>query len=102
MNALVVSSTFRAWTEAPAHSTLTGKREVPVEARREAYGTYRARLREYRGLRNGGASDANLRTLRDAIMTITYPTVWREMQRQHLLVDELRALFLEVPEALDW
>lgn len=77
-------------------------RDVLVEARREAYGTYRARLREYRGLRNGGASDADLRTLRHAIMTIAHPTVWREMQRQHLLVDELRALFLEVPEALDW
>ena len=35
-------------------------------------------------------------------MTIAHPTVWREMQRQHLLVDELRALFLAVPEALDW
>ena len=77
-------------------------RDVLVEARREAYGTYRARLREYRDLRNGGASDADLRTLRDAIMTIAHPTVWREMQRQHLLVVELRALFLEVPEALEW
>ena len=83
-------------------SVLKLNRDVLVEARREAYGTYRDRLREYRGLRNGGASDAALRRLRKAIMTIAHPTVWREMQRQQFLIDELRELFLDVPEALDW
>ena len=77
-------------------------REVLRVARSEACDSYRARLREYRDLRNGGANDADLRTLRDAIMTIAHPTVWREMQRQHAVIDELRVLFLDVPDALDW
>ena len=77
-------------------------RDVLLEARREAYGAYRARLVEYRGLRNNGASEADLGMLRDGITTSMHPTVWREMQRQHDVIDELRVLFLEVPEALDW
>ena len=77
-------------------------RDVLLEARREAYGAYRARLFEYRGLRNNGASEADLGNLRDGIMTSMHPTVWREMQRQHDVIDELRVLFLDVPEALDW
>ena len=77
-------------------------RDVLLEARREAYGAYRARLFEYRGLRNNGASEADLGNLRDGIMTSMHPTVWREMQRQHDVIDELRVLFLDVPETLDW
>ena len=77
-------------------------REVLRVARSEAYGSYRARLHEYRDLGIGGASNADLRTLRDAIMTTAHPTVWREMQRQHVVIDELRELFQSVPEALNW
>jgi hypothetical protein len=33
---------------------------------------------------------------------LDHPTVWREMQRQHLTVDELRQLFEQAPEALTW
>ena len=77
-------------------------RDVLLEARREAYRSYRARLFEYRGLRDSGASDAELAILREAITTSMHPTVWREMQRQHALIDELAALFVDVPEALNW
>jgi len=44
----------------------------------------------------------DLETLRDAIKDSPHPTVWREIQRQQPVIDELRALFQEVPEALDW
>ena len=77
-------------------------RDVLLEARCEAYGAYRARLHEYRGLRDDGAGEAALDSLREAITTSMHPTVWREMQRQHAVIDELRVLFLDVPEALDW
>ena len=77
-------------------------RDVLLAARREAYEAYRARLHEYRDLRGGGASAALLRTRRRAIKSSSHPTVWREMQRQHPLIDELHALFEEVPEALAW
>ena len=77
-------------------------RDVLLVARCEAYGAYRARLYEYRGLRNGGANEAELGSLQDAIMTSAHPTVWREMQRQQALIEDLQALFQDVPEALDW
>ena len=77
-------------------------RDVLVEARREAYGSFRARLFEYRGIRDSGASMAELGNLRDAIMTMAHPTVWHEMQRQQSVIDDLQTLFLDVPEALTW
>ena len=47
-------------------------------------------------------SEAELGILRDAITSSAHPTVWREMQRQQAVIDELRVLFLDVPEALNW
>ena len=82
--------------------TLKLNRDVLLAARREAYGAYRARLFEYRQCRDDGASGTVLKILSDAIMTSAHPTVWREMQRQSSLVDELRVLFSDVPEALSW
>ena len=77
-------------------------RDVLLAARREAYGEYRARLYEYRGQRDGGAGAAVLGSLRQGIKASAHPTVWREMQRQQSVIDELHALFEEVPEALAW
>ena len=77
-------------------------RDVLLAARREAYEAYRARLYEYRGQRDGGASAAVLERLRRGIKASAHPTVWREMQRQHPLIDELQTLFRDVAEALEW
>ena len=73
-------------------------RDVLLEARREAYDAYLARLFRYRGLRDDGASEAELEILREAISTSMHPTVWREMQRQHDLIDGLRELFQDFPK----
>lgn len=77
-------------------------RDVLLEARREAYSAYRARLFEYRGIRDDGASQNELQRLRNAIMSSAHPTVWREMQRQHSIIIDLQSLFQDVPEALTW
>ncbi len=77
-------------------------RDVLLAARHEAYGAYRARLVEYRQRRDDGAAETDLKRLSDAITLSAHPTVWREMQRQSSLVDELRILFSDVPEALSW
>ena len=77
-------------------------RDVLIAARHEAYGAYRARLYEYRRRRDDGADDAELGNLRDAIKASAHPTVWREMQRQQSLIEDLQRLFDEVPEALNW
>ncbi len=76
-------------------------RDVLLAARHDAYGSYRARLFEYREMRNGGANKNELGVLRTAIRNSAHPTVWREMQSQRNLND-LRALFQDVPEALTW
>ena len=83
-------------------NVLNLNRDVLTAARSEAYGAYRARLYEYRGLRDEGADEAELERLREAIRTSAHPTVWREMQRQRARIDELHTLFENVPEALDW
>lgn len=83
-------------------AVLNLNRELLRVARRDAYGAYRARLYEYRARRDSGARKVDLRILRDAIKSGVHPTLWREMQRQHSAIDELRSLFSDVPEALSW
>ena len=77
-------------------------RDVLLEARRDAYGSYRARLVEYRELRDSGAEICTLNSLIDGVMSSSHPTVWREMQRQRSDIDELKDLFSTVPEAVHW
>ena len=77
-------------------------RDVLTVARREAYRAYRALLFEYRGLRDTGAAAGELDARKEAILSSAHPTVWREMQRQYPRIDELRDLFLDVPEASAW
>ena len=77
-------------------------RDILLAARQEAYGAYRARLVEYGNARNRGAGAARLEALKRGILTSAHPTVWREMERQHLRIAELRRLFADVPEALGW
>lgn len=76
--------------------------EFLLAARREAYTAYRARLAEYRALRDQGAEAGALRIRVEAIQSSGHPTVWHEMQRWHLAIPELNSLFTDVPEALGW
>ncbi|BCH24248.1 hypothetical protein MesoLjLc_39130 [Mesorhizobium sp. L-8-10] len=77
-------------------------RDVLLEARRTAYGSYRARLFEYRHKRDGGAGAVELDTLIKGLKAMPHPTVFAEMQRSHLDVPELTVLFGTIPEALQW
>lgn len=78
------------------------KRETLVQSRRTAYGSYRARLYEYRDKKRAGIETDKLDNLINGIKTMGQPTVWNEMKRQHIYVDELKILFEELPEALSW
>jgi hypothetical protein len=80
---------------------LNGRDHLPV-ARREAYGSYRARLVEYIHRRDAGANASALNLLIDALRRLQHPTVWSEMRRQHDLIPELTHLFASAPEALNW
>ena len=77
-------------------------RDALLEAREEAYRSYRARLSEYITKRDGDAPGAELDDLIAAINRMGHPTVWKEMQRQHHLIPALHDLFERAPEALHW
>jgi uncharacterized protein (TIGR02646 family) len=77
-------------------------RDLLLEARAEAYGSYRARLYEYIKKRDSGASSDQLRNLISALRRMQHPTVWREIKRQSQSIAELRKLFAKAPEALEW
>lgn len=76
------------------------------EARKQAYGNFRARLREYvaekHEVMEGRADPAVLDRLRDELLALNHPTVWVEMVRQADTIAELRPLFDAAPEARTW
>lgn len=77
-------------------------RDYLVSARRNSFGAYRARLREYIQQRDAGASPHNLTRLRSEMQQSPHPTVWAEMKRQHQHHPSLAALFRSAPEALNF
>lgn len=78
------------------------EREVLLAGRREAYGSYKARVSEYITQRNAGISARHLKTLIAALRRMQHPTVWREMKRTGPQIPELDALFRQAPEPLSW
>ena len=77
-------------------------RDVLLKARKEAYDSYEARLSQYITIRDRGESTPRLKNRIRALKRMQHPTVWREMKRQHDLIADLKKLFAEAPEALDW
>jgi len=77
-------------------------RDILLEAREEAYNSYRARLSEYITEQLNGIPQKKLDLRIHALKRMGHPTVWKEMQRQHTLIPELITLFGQAPEALNW
>jgi uncharacterized protein (TIGR02646 family) len=77
-------------------------RDELQRARGEAFGDYRARLKEYVDAKIASAPAQQLDRLAKALRRKNHPTVWQEMKRQRADLPELRALFEQAPEALDW
>ncbi len=61
-----------------------------IEARHNAFDSYKARLYEYQRKKSLNASNSELH----------HPTVWAEMKRQYTLQPGLKTLFQDIPEAL--
>jgi len=78
------------------------KRDLLPKARKEAYGDYRARLREYVRSKANGIPQTQLNNMIEGIKSKQHPAVWAEMKRQHPHIPELKALFDQAPEALNW
>jgi uncharacterized protein (TIGR02646 family) len=78
------------------------QRDQLAAARENAFGGYRARLREYVQRRSEGATPEELTRLKAGFRTSPHVTVWVEMQRQHRYHPVLAELFAATPEALDF
>jgi uncharacterized protein (TIGR02646 family) len=78
------------------------ERELLAKARRNAFGTYRARLNEYAQKKQQGATAKQLTILVNDLLETPHPTVWAEMKRQNSDFSELMNLFVRAPEALNW
>ncbi len=78
------------------------QRDELAVARKEAYGDYCARLKEYISGRDSDTPDQELEKMRVGILSKQHPTVWYEMKRQRNGIPYLKTLFASAPEALDW
>jgi len=87
---------------------LNDQREYLRQARKKAFGMYRARLYQYDSRKNQGAPAQELAKMIEEIQTEAHPTVWKEMKRQYKMGllskfdPALSALFDTSPEALTW
>lgn len=77
-------------------------RDYLPEARRTAFGNYRARLHEYVYHKAMRTPATDLIRHRDELLKVGHQTVWREIQRQQANYPPLRVLFDAAPEALTW
>lgn len=73
-------------------------RDYLLFARQEAYETYCARLCQYVSARNSPSASR----IAAAITRCGHPTVWAEMKSQAHQIPELKRLFENAPEALNW
>lgn len=78
------------------------EREVMRVARENAFGGFRARLREYVAEKQNGASPQRLRVLQDGLLKTPHLTVFAEMRRQKRFLPEIKHLFEKAPEAEQW
>lgn len=78
------------------------ERETLVQARKNTYTTARDSLEKIAQLISLRAPAEEIRRRKEAILRHTHRTVWEEMRSQREQYLELRTLFQQVPEALDW
>lgn len=77
-------------------------REVIRVARGNAFGGFRARLREYVEKREEGVPDSELRRHRNDLLRTPHLTVFVEMRRQRRMLPEIDDFLSRAPEAFTW
>jgi uncharacterized protein (TIGR02646 family) len=69
----------------------------------QACGTFKARLEQYINRRARDPMHPALTAFKAELLRLPHQMVWREMKRQHATTGpDLRQLFADAPEALDW
>ena len=71
-------------------------------AREQAYQGYLSHLHRYIRWRDMEQYAERINEPIQAILHDSHPTVWAEMKRQRLLIIDLKTLFEQAPEALNW
>jgi hypothetical protein len=90
------------------NEVLNLSRELLLVARRDAYFSYRGKLRDYVIMRDNDVSQNELDKVIDAIRCAGHRTVWEEMKRYHnngwlyAVDNELEMLFRKATQALGW
>lgn len=77
-------------------------REVIRAARENAFGGFRARMREYVARKNNGATADELSRLCRDLLKTPHLSVFEDMRRQRKFQPELAQLFAQAPEMLSW
>ena len=77
-------------------------RDVLTRARRNAFGTYFARLEQYTVHKDAGKPQKDLSILIDDLQQVPHRTVWLEMKRQRQNYQKFNKLFNQSVEALLW
>jgi 5-methylcytosine-specific restriction endonuclease McrA len=78
------------------------ERDYLPRTRRGAFHAYLALLERYIRLRNYNEEPAKLDLIKDSLKRMGHPTVWAEMKRQRDRLPDLKHLFEQAPEALEW
>ena len=78
------------------------ERDVLWKARRGAFHSYRAILKEVVDLNVAGAPANEIDNKRIVIQQLPHPCVWQEMKRQRIYDKQLAELFAAFPDALNW
>ena len=75
-------------------------RDFLVEARKEAFNTYRDSLQVYVTEKESGKNEIDLLKRQKEIESRQHPTVWAEMRRQRNRHEEIKNLLQLAPELL--
>lgn len=78
------------------------ERDVLSRARRSAFHSFRAILREAAAIKSAGGAHAEIESKRIVIQQMPHPSTWQEMKRQRDSLPDLLKLFAVIPEALTW
>ena len=77
-------------------------REVLLAARKNAFGGFLARLKQFVFEKQSNLPTAQLDTLREGILQSPHLSVFYEMRKQRHFLPEIKGLFVVASEALDW
>jgi hypothetical protein len=77
-------------------------REIVRRSRANAFGSFRARLREYADMRDAGASIEALDEFRIGLLGMPHLTVFEEMRRQRQFLPDIDSLMMRAPEVASW